>query len=92
MAWSAKLESVEKKDGMVYARITYVSSDEAVQPIFAEPCGDNLDADAIKELVAYKLRSLNSCDDAFKSFAEANMKAGDRIEPADISTRTEPSK
>ncbi len=89
MAWSAKLQSVEKKDGMVYVGVTYVNDDPTIKPIQAAPFGDDLDADAIKKLVAYKLQSLNCCDDAFRSFADANMKAGDTIQPADISVNPE---
>lgn len=84
MPWTAKLEAVAKKDGMVWAKVRYINDDPAVADIIAEPFGDDFDVDMCKLMVAHKLRSLNRHDDAFGSFAAANLKAGDTIEPSEL--------
>ncbi len=84
MAWIAKLVLVEKADGMVKCKIKYKSPDPAIPDIIDTHFADNLTADSVKRIVAYKLQSLNTCDAAFDSFTAANLKAGDMIPPADL--------
>lgn len=85
MPWTAKLDTVaERKGGMVHAVVVFTSDDPTIPPIKQPMYGDDFSVDALKLQVAYRLRSLNAHDAAFASFAAANLKVGDTIEPAEI--------
>lgn len=88
MAWTANLIEVERGKGMVTARIQLISDAPGSTPIDWEIFGDNLDAAAIKMQVAYRLQSLNAFEAAWESASK--MPKG-KIDPADISSQTDPA-
>jgi hypothetical protein len=83
MAWTAKLKSApERRDGMNYVTVVFISDERGVDPIEHRHFGDNLDADGLKMFVAHKLRSLDAHDTAWATLK--SMKSNDAIEAAEI--------
>lgn len=64
--WTSKLVSVEKRDGMVFAKVRH-ESDGGEPAVEQELFADTLDAEAIRMHATNKAESLERCDASFES-------------------------
>jgi hypothetical protein len=72
--WTASIQSVELREGMVWAEIQYSSDDPTVSAVTQKTMGDTLDKAALAEQIQNKLDSLNRCDASFATFADVPLK------------------